>query len=216
MQPRGDDEASHTHEHQPAEECVQCREQFGSFRFHSVHWPHATENHRCVEKGIYPGEPAGCVVTDGAEPNGTQKEQNRQKEVSPSTAPKSRPRQQTMFMILVHSLSGAYAFLVFLVARPGQHTGQAPSPRYLCPRLHVFHPPRFGFAITFSSADDGPTFALRATAGKRRTIDDGRSTMDDRRWTIDDPYCPTVYAISSAGYSGPLIASTRYCLPLSI
>ena len=28
---------------------------------------------------------------------------------------------------------------------PGLQTGQGPEPRYLWPRLHVFHPPRFVF-----------------------------------------------------------------------
>jgi len=37
-------------------------------------------------------------------------------------------------------------FLLFL-APLGQQTGQGSALRYLCPRLHVFHPPRFAFGI---------------------------------------------------------------------
>ena len=42
-------------------------------------------------------------------------------------------------------------FFAFFLLLPGQHTGQGPSPRYLCPRLQVFQPPRLGFATPFSS-----------------------------------------------------------------
>jgi hypothetical protein len=33
-----------------------------------------------------------------------------------------------------------YRLFDFLFVCPGQHTGQGPSPRYLCPRLQVFQP----------------------------------------------------------------------------
>lgn len=45
----------------------------------------------------------------------------------------------------------AYLFLTllrfFFLAPLGQQTGQGSAPRYLCPRLQVFQPPRFAFDI---------------------------------------------------------------------
>jgi hypothetical protein len=46
-------------------------------------------------------------------------------------------------------------------ARPGCHVGQKLSPRYLCPREHVFHPPRFDFGIVILHAGGASGGAAR-------------------------------------------------------
>src|SRR5512139_1583224 len=41
-------------------------------------------------------------------------------------------------------------FLACFATLPGQQTGHGPGPRYLCPRLQVFQPPRLGVSMTAS------------------------------------------------------------------
>src|SRR5512139_1489546 len=52
------------------------------------------------------------------------------------------------FSVSYRDLPGG--FLACFATLPGQQTGHGPGPRYLCPRLHVFQPPRLGVSMTAS------------------------------------------------------------------
>jgi hypothetical protein len=46
-------------------------------------------------------------------------------------------------------------FVWTLRAFPGQHFGQGPEPRYLCPRLQVFHPLLTPFVLSLPTVMSG-------------------------------------------------------------
>jgi hypothetical protein len=50
----------------------------------------------------------------------------------------------------------------FFFVLPGQQIGQGPEPRYVCPRVHVFHPPGFFFVFDF--------FSMKLNVGSAREI----------------------------------------------
>jgi hypothetical protein len=102
VHPRPQDDAHDSHEHETTEKRVERGEQFRSRRIQAIDRAHSAEDHRRVQKRVYPCQPRNDVVTQRARARNDEDDAAGQRHVPDGAPEKRRPRQQPMHTRLVH------------------------------------------------------------------------------------------------------------------